>query len=277
MKVAAIQMVSSDAVEENLQQAGELLEEAARQGARLAVLPETFACFAANQQQALARQEREQQTLSTFLADRARQWGIYVVGGTIPVFSDPAATAPCAVSMLFSPGGMRLASYEKIHLFDVEVGDSQGSYRESDTYRAGHSPVSVALGEARPWVLGLSVCYDLRFPELYRLYQSQGCNLLTVPAAFTRTTGEAHWELLLRARAVENQCFVIGANQGGQHTAKRATSGGSCIVDPWGEVLAKVDRGPGVAVAELDYRRLVEIRQRMPIAEHRRFWVEKEI
>ncbi len=169
--------------------------------------------------------------------------------------------------LVFDPRGEMVARYDKMHLFDVQVDDRQAQYSESRSFEPGSRIVCVDAPVGR---IGLSICYDLRFPELYRKLLEQGAEILTVPSAFTKVTGEAHWEVLLRARAIENQCFVLAANQGGVHNATRETWGHSMIVDPWGRVLARVESGEGVAVADIDLSALHALRSRMPIQSHRR-------
>lgn len=266
---AAIQWASTRVVSDNLATAGRLLEQAAAAGAELAVLPESFALFddpTALKQQ--ARREAESGELRDWLADRARRLGLYIVGGTVAVASDDGrAWAECNV---FGPDGDLLGCYRKIHLFDARVADSTGDYRESDNYRPGDQPCVVDTPIGR---IGLAVCYDLRFPALFECLLDQGMDLLAVPSAFTRSTGLAHWLPLLRARAIEGQCLVVGANQGGEHSARRKTSGGSAIIDAWGRVLAEAGFGETVLTASWDQQAQREIRERMPLREHRRFRV----
>lgn len=275
MKAAVIQMVSGPRVKENLSKARSLLREAAAQGAQLAVLPENFAVFGGRAYREIAEAEATGSGLIlSFLAETAAAEGLWLVAGSVPLLHrDAGVVTPegrvFAASTLWSPEGQLEARYDKCHLFDVEVTDGVGSYRESDTFIAGDQPVSAALPFG---LLGLSICYDLRFPELYRRYARQGAVMMTVPSAFTYKTGEAHWEVLLRARAVENQCFILAANQGGQHSAQRVTWGHSCIIDPWGDVLAmQQSPGEGVTVAELDFTALWYLRTRMPSLSHRQF------
>lgn len=269
MKVvtAALQMVSGDNLEANLSQARRGLETAARRGAKLVVLPENFALFASTGEiAALAAREEASAAVQRFIAEQARRLGVWIVAGTLPL---PAADGRCyASSLVFNEAGQCVAEYRKLHLFDAELGDAQQHYRESDSYAPGEEPCIVDT----PWGrLGVAVCYDLRFPELFRLMLDQGMDLLAVPAAFTRRTGLAHWLVLLRARAIENQLAVVAANQGGVHSKKRQTSGGSCIVDSWGEVLAEGGFGETVVCAEIDLEAQARLRRQMPVAQHRRF------
>lgn len=276
-KVAAIQMVSTAKVEENLAAAGRLLQQAAERGAELALLPEVFAVLEGGPMAPFGEEQGSGQ-IQEFLAAQARALGMIVIGGTIPLLTRPGRSPDATdyrltdgrvrpASLVYGANGELLARYDKIHLFDVTVADQQAAYSESRSYEGGEEIVSLdtALGH-----LGLSVCYDLRFPELYRQLFRRGAQLVTVPSAFTRVTGQAHWEVLLRARAIENQCYIIAANQGGRHNAKRETWGHSMIIDPWGKVLDVVEKGEGVAIAEIDLQLLADIRQRMPTHEQTR-------
>lgn len=272
--IAAIQMTSGGSLASNLQQAGELIEQAVAQGAKLLVLPEYFAYHGCRDIDEIARAEKDASgPARQFLAERARRHGVWLVGGTIPVAMahDKRAAASCFV---VNSEGEEVACYRKIHLFDVDVEDARGSYRESDDYCHGGEPVVVDTPFGK---LGLTVCYDLRFPELYRYLAAEGAQILLVPSAFTAATGEPHWELLLRARAVENLCYVVGANMGDRYHEKRPTWGGSCIVDPWGRVLADMAEGPGVVVADINLAYLQKLRQKMPVHEHRRLNVVKSV
>ena len=275
--VAAVQMVSQGDVDANMKAAEALVARAANAGAELVLLPENFAVFNAKALYEWGEKEL-QQTLSAQVAAWARQQGLWIVAGTLPQRrrfpgnADPVSEGRVRTSSLvFDPQGNQQARYDKIHLFDVDVADAHGAYRESETIEPGSETalVNMALAGGRSLRLGLSVCYDLRFPELYRHLSRQGADLLTVPAAFTWETGRAHWESLLRARAIENQCFVLAANQGGQHTATRRTWGHSMIIDPWGRVLACQEEGEGVVTATLDLAAQQELRSKMPVQSHR--------
>lgn len=276
-RVAAIQMVSTANVEENLAAAGRLLQQAAAQGAELALLPEVFAVLEGGPMAPFAEPQGSG-PIQAFLAEQARELGMIVVGGTIPLSSRPGKQPGDSdyliddgrvrpASLVYDKQGELVARYDKIHLFDVKVADRQAAYSESRSYEPGDEIICVDTELGR---LGLSVCYDLRFPELYRQLFQRGAEIVTVPAAFTRVTGAAHWESLLRARAIENQCYVIAAGQGGRHNEKRETWGHSMIIDPWGEILAQVDEGEGVAVAEVNLEHLHDIRTRMPVASQTR-------
>jgi len=269
MKVAAIQMVSSADVQANVAQAGKLLQEAARAGSELVVLPEYFCLMGHNDSDKLALAEPlGHGPLQQFLADAARDLGLWLVGGTIPLAgSDPAHV--CNSSLVFAPHGARVARYDKMHLFRFDNGVEH--YDESCVLQAGQQPVYFDLDscDGQRWRIGLSVCYDLRFAELYRAYASAGAHLLLVPSAFTYTTGQDHWEVLLRARAIENLAYVLAAAQGGVHDNQRRTWGHAMAIDPWGRVQAQRDQGAGVVLAELDFAQLQACRTRLPALQHR--------
>lgn len=278
-RVAALQMVSSGDIHQNLDSARRLIESAASQGADLVLLPENFAVLDGGPLRQFAEvQGADGSLLQDFLAQQAKTHGMTVAGGTIPMLSRPVDDAGGEVSLLddgrvrpaclvYDDVGQLIARYDKIHLFDVKVQDRQAEYSESRSFEPGNKVVTVSTPIAE---LGLSICYDLRFPELYRKLVEAGAQVVTVPSAFTRTTGEAHWEVLLRARAIENQCYVVAANQGGVHNATRETFGHSMIVSPWGKILDSVSEGEGLAIADVDLENLADIRRDMPIASHRR-------
>jgi len=271
MKIAVIQMVSGSAVQANVQMARSLLESAAQQGAELAVLPEYFCLMGQADTDKLAIAEPfGSGPLQQFLADSARQLGLWIVGGTIPLLA-PDASGPRVSnsSLAYSPTGACVARYDKIHLFRFDNG--RESYDESLVLTPGQTPVCFDLPSAdgQTWRLGLSVCYDLRFAELYRSYSAQGAHLMLVPSAFTYTTGHDHWEILLRARAIENLAFVVAAAQGGLHDNQRRTWGHAMAVDPWGKVLGQRQEGAGVVMAELDFAALSTCRSRLPALQHR--------
>lgn len=271
--IAAIQMVSGHDLDANLAAAEQLMVDAARGGAKLLVLPETFALFSGRDQQPLGEQEAtDQARVRPFIRQLAQRLGVWIVAGTVPVLMDGESKVR-SCSFIVNAQGEEVARYDKLHLFDASVADQQGSYRESDTFNAGQQVVVVDSPFGR---LGVAVCYDIRFPEFFRAMFAQRVDIVAVPAAFTLLTGKAHWLPLLRARAIENQCYIVGANQGGEHSASRSTSGGSVIIDGWGTVLAELDMGAGVAVAEMDLTRLQQQRVAMPVAEHQRFTVSQQ-
>ena len=262
VRVAAIQMISTPRVEENLQTAGALIAEAFAFGAELVALPEYFAIMGRRDADKLVVREADGSgPIQDFLAETARQHGIWVVGGSMPL----QASVPDKVlntSLVFNPQGVRVARYDKIHLFGFQKGEER--YNESATIEPGRLPVAFDAPFGR---VGLSICYDLRFPELFRALGE--VDLLILPAAFTEVTGRAHWEILLRARAIENQCYVLAIGQGGVHENRRETHGNSMLIDPWGEVIARRDKGEGVVVGELDHARIAEVRSSLPALTHR--------
>jgi nitrilase len=270
MKIAAVQMVSTPRVDDNLAAARRLVTQAAAGGAQLVVLPEYFCVMGRGDADKLAVAEAGGDgPIQRMLAQTAREHGIWLVGGTLPIRTRPEDDDPRRVlnaNGVFAPDGTLAARYDKIHLFKYDNGRER--YDEGCAIRAGGVPTAVQAGALR---VGLSVCYDLRFPELYRaLMREAPCDVLSVPAAFTYTTGLAHWELLLRARAVENQCYVVAAAQGGTHENGRRTFGHSMIVDPWGAVLGVLPEGEGVVTAEVDPERIAQVRMQLPALEHRR-------
>ena len=275
MKVAVIQMVSGQDPAANLKQASTLLDEAAAAGAELAVLPEYFCQIGKHDTDKLAIAESPGAgPLQQFLQERARSLGLWLVGGTLPLTESPATSAPDSPrvfnsTLVYSPHGDCVARYDKIHLFRFDNGRER--YDESLVQAAGSRPVVFDLPsiDGHTWRIGLSVCYDLRFAELYRHYATQGAHLLLVPSAFTHTTGQDHWEVLLRARAIENLAFVGAAAQGGLHENQRRTWGQALLVDPWGQVLAQRAQGPGVVLHALDMARLHDCRSRLPALQHR--------
>jgi deaminated glutathione amidase len=263
---AAIQMTSSPDLHQNLVQAEELIDLAVRRGAELVGLPENFS-FLGEEQVKLAQAETIAQESEKFLKTMAKRFQVTILGGGFPVPSGNGKVFNTA--LLISPDGQELCRYEKVHLFDVNVPDGN-TYRESQTVVAGMRvpPVypSKEFGN-----LGLSVCYDVRFPELYRHLSQMGAEILFVPAAFTAYTGKDHWQVLLQARAIENTCYVIAPAQTGQHYALRCTHGHAMIVDPWGNVLADAGDKPGVAIAAIEPARLEQVRRQMPSLQHRVF------
>jgi predicted amidohydrolase len=266
--IAAVQMTSGADVGANLRRAGQLLEQARAAGAVVALLPENFS-FIGNRdadKRSIAEQPG-QGLVQDFLAATAARLGLWIIGGTTPLkgaTQDARVTNSCLV---YDARGTRVARYDKIHLFDVDVPDKPGeSYRESAHVARGAEVVLVDTPAGR---VGLSVCYDVRFPELYRQLSAGGAEILVVPAAFTVPTGRAHWEVLLRARAVENLCYAVAAAQSGVHPSGRETYGDSLIVDWWGRVLDRLPRGSGVVSAAIDRAGLAQARAGFPALAHR--------
>ena len=268
-RVAAVQMASGPNISANLMEAARLIDMAAKDhGAKLVVLPENFALVGLSEHDKVKIREAEGSgPIQDFLANQAARHGVWLVGGTIPLKAyDPQKVR--AACMLWDERGRRVAHYDKMHLFDVHISQTGENYAESQTIERGNQPVVVdtPLGK-----LGLAVCYDLRFPELFRAMLEQGMEVMAVPAAFTAVTGMAHWEILVRARAVENLTYVIAAAQGGYHANGRETYGDSMIVDPWGVVLDRLPRGSGVVSADIEPARLKSIRRNFPAIQHHRF------
>ena len=262
-RIAAIQMVSGPDVDRNLADADRLIGEAAAAGARVAVLPEYFPLITGDETAKVRIREHDGEgPLQAFLRDAARRHKLWLIGGSCPM----AADSPDKVknsTLVFDDNGRRVARYDKVHLFGFCKGEER--YDEAATIEAGNEVVSF---EAPCGQIGLSICYDLRFPELFRAMGE--LDLIVLPAAFTYTTGQAHWEILLRARAIENQCYVLASAQGGRHPSGRRTWGDSMIIDPWGEVLARLPEGPGVVVADLDPARIADVRASLPALRHRK-------
>ncbi len=263
IKVAAVQMVSTPLPEENKQAAARNIREAAEQGATLVLLPEYWAILGQHDTDKLAHAEvLGNGPLQEFMSMMAHECGIWLIGGTIPLVSDEEGKVRNTL-LAYGPDGKLTTHYDKIHLFGFSRGTE--AFDESRTIVAGDDVAVLQTSQLR---VGLSICYDLRFPELYRAMGL--CDLLVVPAAFTYTTGQAHWEILLRARAIENQCFVLAAAQGGKHVTGRRTWGHSMLVDPWGEIRIQKPEGEGVVMGELDLAQLANVRASLPALQHRR-------
>jgi len=267
MKVAAIQMTSTRDVPTNLREAGRLVADAAKQGAQLVVLPENFSFLGATDADRVAAIEKlGDGPAQRFLAETAESLGLWIVGGTIPIRD--AGDRASSRSLLVGPDGRVVAHYDKIHLFDVDIpGREKERYAESATTLAGTRVVAAKTPLAR---IGMTVCYDIRFPALFHRLSVLGTDIVVVPAAFTVPTGEVHWLPLLQARAIESLVYVVAAGQWGEHAGGRKTYGHSLILGPWGERLGELPTGPGVVCADLDMIRLTELRQRFPTIAHRR-------
>jgi len=279
--VAAVQMVSGQNFTDNYQRVERLVGDAQQRGAQLVVLPECCISYGAKS----GVGHEQQAHFLTWMSSLAKRLEIWLVAGTFPLGQDATPSSdlaaetvgpdtgakPYAACLIFDPAGRVGSRYNKIHLFDADVADTTQHYRESREYRHGNT-----LGTfSSPWgSMGVAVCYDLRFPELFVQLSHLQCSVIFVPAAFTHTTGRAHWEVLLRARAIENQCFIVAANQGGSHPNGRETWGQSMIVNPWGEIMSKLGKGEGIVVAHLDLTAIETTRQQMPMAQHRRFKID---
>jgi len=267
VRVAAVQMVSTPRIEENLVTAAQLMAEAAASGAQLVALPEYFCLMGMRDSDKVAVRERlGHGPIQDFLAAQARQHGVWLVGGTLPLEA-PEADRVLNATLVFDPRGERVARYDKVHLFRFTRGAE--SYDEAVTIAPGRDVATFRFQSPGSPVIkvGLSICYDLRFPELYRAMNQP--DLILVPAAFTATTGRAHWETLLRARAIENLCYVLAPAQGGRHENGRATFGHSMLIDPWGEVVANRPDGPGVVSGDIDPQVLARCRASLPALGHR--------
>jgi len=262
VQIAAVQMVSSTDVQANLAQAGELIAQAAAGGAQIVLLPENFYFMGVKDTDKVAlREALGDGPIQSCLSNAARTHGVWLVGGTVPLVS-PEPGRVLNTALVFDPQGLQVERYDKIHLFSFAKGEEH--FNEARTIWPGEQTCAFASPAGR---VGLSICYDLRFPELYRALGD--CALMMVTAAFTYTTGRAHWELLLRARAVENQCYVLAAAQGGKHENGRSTWGHSMLIDPWGEIVAELAEGPGVVLGKVNPARIIEIRQSLPALQHR--------
>ncbi|MBT2968297.1 MAG: carbon-nitrogen hydrolase family protein [Candidatus Thiodiazotropha sp. (ex Ctena orbiculata)] len=265
-KVAALQMASSPNVSANLLEAERLISEAAESGAGLVVLPENFAFKGEHDRDMLTLCEDDDGPLQGFLGQMAQRYGVWLVGGTIPMRAKQGGKVRAACLIMDNEGN-QVARYDKIHLFDVHLVETDERYVESNTIEPGEELVTV---ETPFGVLGIAVCYDLRFPELFRKLMEKGAEIFAVPASFTAMTGKAHWETLVRARAIENLAFVVAAAQGGYHLNGRETHGHSMIVDPWGTVLTQVPRGTGFVNVEIDREYQQTIRRTFPTIDHLR-------
>jgi predicted amidohydrolase len=265
-QVAAIQMTSGPDVAANLFEAGRLITQAVESGAQLIVLPENFCLMPMKDSGRLREVELlDDGHIQNFMAEASRRHKIWLVGGTVPLTTDNPEK--CRSSCLvYNSLGERVARYDKIHLFDVELNNSE-AYTESAIFEAGEEVVVVDTPFGR---LGLAICYDLRFPELFRQLSDKGAQILAVPSSFTAITGSVHWEVLVRARAIENQAYVLAAAQGGFHANGRETYGDTMIVDPWGRITNRLSRGPGVVLSDVDLDLLGDIRKNLPSLKHRR-------
>ena len=265
--VAAVQMASGPNVKANLEEAEKLIKTAVQQDAELVVLPENFAIMGLSEMDKVAIAETAGEgPIQRFLSQQASKHGVWIVGGTIPLESAVTGKVYSA-SLLYNDSGDVVARYDKIHLFDVVLEDSNESYNESETIESGNDIVVVDTPFGK---LGMAVCYDLRFPELFRAMADVGMEVCVLPSAFTSLTGRAHWESLLRARAIENLCYMVAPDQGGYHKSGRETYGDSMIIDPWGVVLNRLPHGTGVVVSDIDLEKLRKTRKNFPALQHKR-------
>lgn len=267
LKIASIQMVSTPDLQENLSTASRLIAAAATEGAQLAVLPEYFCLMGLKDTDKVrARESIGSGPIQEQLSDIAQQNNIYLVAGTIPLEAKDSNKV-LNTTLVFNPAGEQISRYDKIHLFGFQTATER--YQESETIEAGNKPglLKISIG-GNDWTFGLSICYDLRFPELYRALGQVDCHI--IPAAFTYTTGKDHWEILLRARAIENQCYVLASAQGGIHQNQRRTWGNSMLIDPWGSILANLPEGEGFISGVLCKDKLNEVRSKLPALAHRK-------
>ncbi|WP_216165175.1 carbon-nitrogen hydrolase family protein [Polynucleobacter finlandensis] len=267
LQIASIQMISTPVLQENLDTANRLIEQAAKTGAQLVVLPEYFCLMGLKDtDKVLARETLGSGPIQEQLAAMAKANDIYLVAGTIPLEAQSTSKV-LNTTLVFNPQGERIGRYDKIHLFGFQTATER--YEESETIEAGNTPsvLSIKINHEE-WRFGLSICYDLRFPELYRSLGEVDCHI--IPAAFTYTTGKDHWEILLRARAIENQCYVLSSAQGGTHINQRRTWGNSMLIDPWGTVLANLPEGEGFISGVLSKDKLNEVRSKLPALKHRK-------
>lgn len=267
-QVAAIQMASGPNVGANLLESARLISKAVDGGAQLVVLPENFAIMGLSETEKVAvREQPGSGPIQDFLAQTAIKHKVWIVGGTLPLVAQVPNKVRSAC-LLYNSDGKRVARYDKMHLFDVRLNDGEETYVESQTIEAGDQAVVTDTPMGR---LGLAICYDLRFPEQFRAMLDMGMEVIALPSAFTAITGRAHWEVLVRARAIENLCYVVAAGQGGYHINGRETHGDSMIVDPWGTVLDRLPRGSGYVSAAIDRDRLANTRRNFPALTHRKF------
>lgn len=266
-RVAAIQMASGPNVSANLTEAGRLIGQAAEAGASLIVLPENFAIIGMKEDDKVKVKEQEGEgQIQDFIKAQATRYKVWIVAGTIPLIASDENHIRAAC-LVYNDQGEQVARYDKVHLFDVQVPDSDETYNESETIEAGNEAVVVDTPFGK---LGLAICYDLRFPELFRRMVDEGVEIFALPSAFTAITGAAHWETLVRARAIENLSYLVASAQGGYHVNSRETHGDSMIVDPWGNVLDRLPRGSGFVIADIDRDKVANTRKNFPVLQHRK-------
>jgi len=266
-RLAAVQITTGPDVEKNLAAIERQIKQATLEGANIVALPEVFACYDSQKYLALGQQEvNALGTLRSRMAGWAKDNQVFLIGGTIPVL-EPKASKVYPRCYFYSDQGEELGYYDKIHLFDVDIDDAQGRYRESDMFLSGDD---IKIFETPYGNVGLTICYDLRFPYVFDRLRKAGADIISVVAAFTETTGKAHWQPLLQARAIEQQCYILASNQWGQHDDKRRTFGHSMVISPWGEILDQLPSGEGIAIAEIELNEVQRIRREMPIANHQR-------
>lgn len=265
MKLALAQMVSCASISNNLAIMTEHVERAAALGARLIIFPENCLTMQTSAYQQLADAiDHDDNTLQP-IAQLAQQYSMHIILGSVPMKTQSHRVR--AATLVYNSKGCMIARYDKIHLFDASVGDAYGRYRESDVFAPGDELVTVQIGD---FCFGLSICYDLRFPLLYQQLRKKGAHVFICPAAFTQRTGDAHWQPLLRARAIENQCYMLGVGQAGWHSATRETYGHTMAVDPWGQVIGQLEKGVGLLVVDIERQQVIELREKMPVFDHQK-------
>ncbi|MFV1981919.1 MAG: carbon-nitrogen hydrolase family protein [Thiohalomonadales bacterium] len=269
-KFAAIQMASGSNVSSNLIEVRRLIQASSQAGAKIVILPENFALMGMTEQdKVLIRESYGAGEIQDFLKKLATDFNIWIVAGTIPIITD-VDNLIRATCLVYNANGVVVARYDKIHLFDVHVPESNDTYRESETIEAGSK---ICVFESPFGNIGIAICYDLRFPELFRKMSDQNADIVVIPSAFTAITGKAHWEPLLKSRAIENLCYVVASAQGGYHVNGRETHGHSMIVDPWGVILDELSSGAGFVISDIDLNKIKSIRKIFPVLQHRKFKV----
>ena len=264
-KVASIQLSSGPNIQANLLEVGKYLEQISKTDSRLVVLPENFAMMPESDSEFLTNSETEGSgPIQDFISEKARIYKLWIIAGTIPIRTDNPKKVT-STTFVYNDKGEVVTRYDKVHLFDVELPNSDESYNESEVFQNGKDlkVVKTPIG-----VIGLSICYDLRFPELFRLQKSHNVEILVIPSAFTEQTGKVHWETLVKARAIENLCYVVTSCQDGYHISGRQTHGNSMIVNPWGQIMSRLSSGSGFIESEIDIKKLNSIREKFPVLEH---------
>ncbi len=264
---AAVQMISTDDVDTNLKQVEILVHAAAEKGAEFILLPENFAFMGNGAPETLAVAERHNNgKIQETVAKLASDLQVTIAAGSVPIIDENDITRAKSSCLVYDKSGHEIACYDKKHLFDVYLSETQESYKESDSFSHGDKIVVIETSIGK---VGLSICYDIRFPEMYREMHMQGVQIIIAPSAFTEPTGRVHWQPLLKSRAIENLCYVIAANQGGMHNNGRKTYGNSMIIDPWGQIVSRIDVGVGVIISQIDLELQRQIRHEFPVLDHR--------
>lgn len=275
MKVALAQMLSGDQVRKNLDTVNAQVRQAAAAGAAVIIFPENCLLMQSSGLSDLARHMQQSDAIFNEISSWARTHSIAIILGAIPIATKSSRVSQSTV--VWDHTGQQVSRYDKIHLFDAKVKDGHGQYRESDYIVPGDPASNIIITSFQGFNFGLTICYDLRFPELYRALRAKAAHVLVVPAAFTEVTGQAHWEPLLRARAIENQCYVLGVNQGGKHSETRETHGNTMAVDPWGTITGRLNKGTDLLFVDLSLDILNEVRQSMPVFDHRRLQLNSNL